>query len=180
MREGDEFIAWLDAQLVSGASPSGAEGGGSDTGGAEDHAEERARLERFLADAAARLNALVVDKRETVFRDRGGGTVSAAKASEAAEAQQSLPPELPEEELYEVGLACAGLRSSHALRCVALPVGAALYSRWHHIMRYPLPRYRGQPRYSWWSAAERLPPVNDPNQPTPTPTTPSTLYGVCH
>lgn len=89
----------------------GAEAGGSGGGGAA--AKQRAKVESFLAAAAARLNALVAEQEDALFRDRGkpesvkdkgcgeegdkgaGADVGAAKTAAAL-------PNMSDEELYQV------------------------------------------------------------------------------
>lgn len=95
-REGDDFLAWLGSR---GLLP---DTGGAGAGGA---AERRAELEAFLSAAAARLNALVADREESLFGDRGedaaedgegGGAGAAEKGAAAVSANMS------DEDFYQV------------------------------------------------------------------------------
>lgn len=133
-REGDEFLAWLRSQGFDDAPPTPQPGGGPPTeedetaagtkvenqgsngkseGGA---AEERAEVEAFLSAASARLNALVADKEDALFGDRGeaeaeeslqakgerGGEGGAAAAGGDASGEPVVSPNMSDEDLYQV------------------------------------------------------------------------------
>lgn len=123
-REGDDFLVWLGSQKLSPASNGEGQNGSTSrnntnsTGKDGDCAVERARVERFLTDAGARLNALVAHKEDMLFRDRADGekrgkeeegadknakrTEGAATTAAAAVEGAVTVPNLPEEELYQV------------------------------------------------------------------------------
>lgn len=132
-REGDEFLAWLRSQGFD-APPTPPQGsppteedetaarakvekhgnnGQSDGGGAA--AEERAEVEAFLSAASARLNALVANKEDALFGDRGeqeesvqakgerrGEGGAAAAAGGDASGEPVVSPNMSDEELYQV------------------------------------------------------------------------------
>lgn len=114
-REGDDFVSWLGAQgLVSAPSEREPEHArdvkkrskeGEGAGG-------RAKTESFLVSAAARLNSLVADQEDMLFRDRGegekGATTETAAAEEATAQGEVASPTIPEEDLYQVRV-CVGM-----------------------------------------------------------------------
>lgn len=106
VRDGDEFIEWLDSQQLSTPStPSGTTDGESSKDENSDGAKERARVERFLADAEARLNALIIHKEDMLFRDRGEpkGEEGITPEAGASVLEGNISrPKLPEDELYQV------------------------------------------------------------------------------
>lgn len=125
-REGDEFLSWLrsqgfDADRASGGDEGGATAEGcpagdggierdSDGAGeAKDGAKRRAEVEAFLSAAAARLNALVAGKEESLFGDRGkeeaavdGDGDGGDKEETAATGTAAVSPNMSEEDLYQV------------------------------------------------------------------------------
>lgn len=114
-REGDDFVSWLSAQgLASVRNEHEPEHARDVKEGSKEGAGAggRAKTEKFLVAAAARLNSLVADQEDMLFRDRGegekGATTETAAAPEEATAQgevasPAMPePAMPEEDLYQV------------------------------------------------------------------------------
>ncbi|CAN0398755.1 unnamed protein product, partial [Ectocarpus fasciculatus] len=129
-REGDEFLAWLRSQGFDAAptpqpgGPPTEEGETAAESKAENHhrnngesesggAEERAEVEAFLSAASARLNALVADKEDALFGDRGEGDEHAQQRGEGGEAAAAggdasgepvVSPNMSDEDLYQAKL----------------------------------------------------------------------------
>lgn len=129
-REGDDFLSWLrsqgfdtdvataaaaeeEAQEAAERSPDGDDGVDVDRnndgrGEASDAANRRAEVEAFLSAAAARLNALVVDKEESLFGDRGEKSAveedgnDADEKGAAAKGEAAILPNMSDEDLYQV------------------------------------------------------------------------------
>lgn len=120
-REDDEFLTWLDSSKISPASAvstdsAPSEGIGDGGNGSAAGSDGRYRVEQFISDAGARLDALVAHKQDMLFRDRdlrigkngdnettvaaeaGTGTGTGAQVGGAATAATALP----EDELYQV------------------------------------------------------------------------------
>lgn len=110
-REGDDFVSWLgprglapppnESEPLRDAKEGGKEGEGA--GG-------RAKTESFMVSAAERLNSLVADREDVLFRDRGGGEGDATKETAAGAAAAAVEtaqgevasPTMPDEDLYQV------------------------------------------------------------------------------
>ncbi|CAN0315671.1 unnamed protein product [Ectocarpus sp. 4 AP-2014] len=155
-REGDEFLAWLRSQGFD-AAPTPQPGGGPPTeedgtaagakvenqgnngkseGGA---AEERAEVEAFLSAASARLNALVADKEDALFGDRGeaeaeaeeslqvkgerGGGGGAAAAGGDASGEPVVSPNMSDEDLYQAKLGAHRAMLCHFLSLLSSSLG---------------------------------------------------------
>lgn len=136
-RDGDDFLSWLRSQGFGGTGSSGAggrdrgevtaaeadDGGPDGEGGVErnsqgaaggeatEGAKRRAEVEAFLSAAAARLNALVAEKEESLFGDRGeaetaatveGGGDAAEGKGAASGGAAAVSPNMSEEDLYQV------------------------------------------------------------------------------
>lgn len=94
-----------DSVADDDAATANGRGGESEAGGA---LGERDRVKSFFSAAAARLNTLVSDKEEVVFRDRGGDGVDKGKKAAEVESEggvAGVSPKMTDEEVYQV--ACA-------------------------------------------------------------------------
>eukprot|EP00903_Cladosiphon_okamuranus_P019975 g18353.t1 len=123
-REGDDFLSWLRSQgfdadnnaracadPAADGSPDGnggVERNSDGTGETADGAKRRAEVETFLSAAAARLNALVTDKEELLFGDRGGD-------DDADEKEQTVSPNMSDEDLYQARLGAHRAMLCHCL-----------------------------------------------------------------
>lgn len=110
-REGDDFLSWLRSQgfdtdnYASTGGDAAAEGSPDGDDGVErnsDGAKRRADVEAFLSAAAARLNALVADKEESLFGDRGEEAVVEGDGDDADEKEKTISPNMSDEDLYQV------------------------------------------------------------------------------
>ncbi|CBN79285.1 expressed unknown protein [Ectocarpus siliculosus] len=154
-REGDEFLAWLRSQGFDDAPRTPQPGGGPPTeedetaagkkvenqgnngqsdGGA---AEERAEVEAFLSAASARLNALVADKEDALFGDRGeaeaeeslqakgerGGEDGTAAAGGDASGEPVVSPNMSDEDLYQAKLGVHRAMLCHFLSILSSSLG---------------------------------------------------------
>lgn len=135
-RDDDAFLAWLNSSSYSSSAqpdssaktappttedvagegkkdhPASSKVEGARLGAAK--AGERQRVEKFLTSAAARLNALVSDQEDVLFRDKGGVFEEAKKSKIERKAEkekgvegkesgtQAIVPALPEEDLFQV------------------------------------------------------------------------------
>lgn len=127
-REGDDFLGWLQSQNIDiscsaqegcepprdaaegVASGHGARVEGDGKGEAGARHGERARVETFLGAAAERLNVLVADQEDALFRDRGerlkGKDGEEDRGVGVVEGGVTTLTNMTEEELYQVRFSC--------------------------------------------------------------------------